>query len=64
MVREDDVLKHFNNISKNYDINNEKLYWQLSDKLLWNIIINHIPQNKKFRFLDLGVVQEFGLSQF
>ena len=54
MVREDDVLKHFNNISKNYDINNEKLYWQLSDKLLWNIIINHIPQNKKFRFLDLG----------
>ena len=54
MSREDDILKHFNNISRSYDINNEKLYWQLSDKLLWNIIVDYIPKDKKFKFLDLG----------
>lgn len=54
MSKQDEVLKHFNNISTKYDENNEKLYWQLADKLLWNIITNWIPKNKKFSFLDLG----------
>lgn len=54
MFEEDKVLKHFNSISKNYDTNNEKLYWQLADKLLWDIMISYIPNNKEFKFLDLG----------
>lgn len=54
MLKQNEVLKHFNNISTNYDENNEKLYWQLADKLLWNIITNWLPKNKKFSFLDLG----------
>lgn len=54
MSEEDKILKHFNSISEKYDTNNEKLYWRLADKLLWDIIIGYIPNNKKFKFLDLG----------
>ena len=53
-IERDEVLEYFNNISKDYDINNEKLYWKLSDKLLWNIIENNIYKNEKISFLDLG----------
>ncbi len=72
MVEEDKVMNHFNRISQKYDKNNEKLYWKLADKLLWDILINHVPDNKEFNFLDLGggtgtwsklILDEYSLSR-
>lgn len=54
MIKDGNVLNYFESISEKYDANNEKLYWKLSDKLLWYILKNYIPKNKKFSFLDLG----------
>ena len=53
-IEEDKIREHFNNCSNMYDINNEKLYWKLSDTILWNIIDKHLPRDKKFNFLDIG----------
>ena len=32
------ISNYFNSISTDYDKNNKKLYWKLSDDLLWEII--------------------------
>jgi len=56
MLSKDVVKKHFNNIANTYDSNNQKLYWQLCDQLLWDIISknNGFSQNDNFSFLDIG----------
>lgn len=54
MCEKEIVLKHFNDISNNYDENNKKLYWKLCDDLLWEIIKKHIPNDKPIRILELG----------
>lgn len=48
------IINHFNNISSSYDENNKKLYWKLSDDLLWDVIQKYIPKKRKITFLDLG----------
>ena len=54
MCEKEIILKYFNNISTKYDENNKKLYWKLSDDLLWEIIKKYIPKNKSITFLELG----------
>lgn len=54
MCEKEIILKYFNNISTKYDENNKKLYWKLSDDLLWKIIKKYIPKNKSITFLELG----------
>lgn len=48
------IEEYFDTISKTYDENNKKMYWKLSDDLLWNIIKKFIPKTKSFNFLELG----------
>ena len=54
MFKAKKILKHFNNIASSYDLNNEKLYWKLSDDILWEIIKEKIPKCKKINILELG----------
>lgn len=54
MFKDKKILKHFNNIASSYDSNNEKLYWKLSDDILWEIIKEKIPKYKKINILELG----------
>lgn len=37
-----------------YDENNKKLYWKLSDDILWEIMKRYIPRNKSIKILELG----------
>ena len=52
MFKDKKILKHFNNIASSYDSNNEKLYWKLSDDILWEIIKEKIPKYKKINILE------------
>ncbi len=54
MCEKEIILQHFNRISTSYDENNKKLYWKLSDDLLWEIIKKHIPKYKPITILELG----------
>lgn len=54
MCKKEIVLNHFNNISSMYDENNKKLYWKLSDDILWEIMKRYIPRNKSIKILELG----------
>jgi len=54
MCEKEIVLKHFNTIATDYDENNKKLYWKLSDDLLWEIIKKYIPKDRPITFLELG----------
>lgn len=48
------ISNYFNSISTDYDKNNKKLYWKLSDDLLWEIIKKNIPTDKSIIILELG----------
>lgn len=54
MCEEEVIFNYFENISNNYDKNNEKLYWKLSDDLLWSILEKYISNNKTIKILELG----------
>lgn len=54
MCEKEIILNHFNNISNDYDKNNKKLYWKLSDDLLWEIIKKNISIDKPITILELG----------
>ena len=47
------IKDYFNGFSSNYDKENEKNYWRLSDEILWNHLIKRIKKSE-FMFLDLG----------
>lgn len=54
MHEKDIISNYFNSVSTNYDENNKKLYWKLSDDLLWEIIKKNIPIDKSITILELG----------
>ena len=54
MYEKEIVLEHFNGISTTYDENNKKVYWQLADNLLWEIIKEYIPKDRQVTLLELG----------
>ena len=54
MCEKEIVLEHFNGISTTYDENNKKVYWQLADNLLWEIIKEYIPKDRQVTLLELG----------
>ncbi len=54
MFKKEIIKSHFNNIADNYDTNNEKLYWKLSDELLFSVLLEHLPKDRKISILELG----------
>lgn len=55
-IYENAVLDYFKDKADQYDMVEEQVYWQLSDKLLWDVfqekVLKTLPSN--FRFLDAG----------